>query len=287
MSGKKKGYDKNKKHSVQVELSGEEMDVFFENKQKRGIKTNAEYLRRLIASDNPGGNDIAIIDFQQIKDELADIEGQVTGLEKELEYQSEQSRKNASLARERLDDLQKVSKEVTSLSEAKVSLESKLEEVNNKVASLSTNRDNWMNAFTLLELAVVNAHIEELDTLNHPDLDKVRINNIRQTLVRANPLVVNKLETVVEELKSQVEQKQQQVVDGWIIIGSLEDAIIKWNMSYIQSLPETEDDGVLGISRERKDALQSSMNEVIKNKASLEKPSVGLALRLLWRSIFK
>jgi len=264
----KQGYDKSKKHPVTVDLTAEQMDIFFENKQRRGIKTNAEYLRRLIRSDSEGDGN-SLIDLEQTKDQLADAEKKLKGAEKEIKFKSQQAKENANLANDRLGMLESAEAEVSHL--------------HNKVSELSKGKGDWMNAFVCLELAIINADIEELKNISHPALEDEnlpRINNIRDIIAESNPVLV-------KELKSQIENKEKQIVDTWVIIGNLEDAINRLDIDHIHALKITEEGGELGISQERKEVLTNSIKMAIEYRDKVCKPSFGFTLKQLWRSIFK
>lgn len=254
MSKKRPGYDKDKKYKVGTTLTGEEMDMFFEGRQSRGIKSNSEYIRRLIKNDNTELTESDLIELVGLREKVVSLEKNINDLELEFK-ESEQGRQKWK------------------------SRHSNLEE---DIENLKKNNAKWVYAFEILEMSILhqNSVKESWPGEDHllSLIDGDRVSLLKQTLENDA--------TVLEELNRQVESKDNEIMNTWVILGNLEDAIILKDIRNIHALPVTEENGRLGISQERKDAIEKSMNSLLANKKSLEKPTFGMALKMLWRSIF-
>lgn len=283
-NGKMKGYDKDKKHKVAVALTGEEMDSFFAVRQQRGIKTNSEYLRRLIKNDDPNADVLNLIEFQNLKDKLEDVIKQRDSLDAELKV----SRDIVTRYKTQNNDLKVNSSQTIKSMESVVDdLKEKVAGHRQEVQKMAEDRGNWLKAFANLEYAILNYDEQTLAEGSEKSLDGLigyeRSSVLKQVLSKCNPIFVNELESQIENLK-------QNSVNEWIIIGALEDAINTSDGKHISVIPVTnEETGTLGISSERKNKIIASMKKIeklVELSNPVKAPKFRWALKMLWRSIF-
>jgi len=260
---KRQGYDKNKSHQVATVLKGEQMDSVFERRQSLGIKTNSEYVRRLIFNDL-SSDDLNLIDLQHIREMLDEANKHLDDANADLDYHQEKSKEHAKNIR---------------------LMEIKQKENDELLATMNTARDKWMNSFICLENAIF-GNLAEIDGINQfdpesvPSISKERVANLKEELAK---LFENKL--MRKEFESRVEVEKREVQNQWIIIGKLEDTINSGEIKELFDLNLTPErkDKMIGSVRKLRDNLRKG-NEAISN---LEKPGFSFALGLLWRSIFK